>query len=199
MNILHLDSSALGDHSASRELTRALVDALVLHHPQARVTHVDFDAESLPHLTGRSLAKADPAEVARAERMLEDFLAADVLVIGAPMYNFAIPSTLKAWIDRVTVAGRTFRYTARGPEGLAIGKRAILAISQGGVYGADGPDRFHQGYLEYVLAFVGVTDVHTVRAAGLALSPDHRQRAMAEALNEARRIAALPFARDHAA
>lgn len=199
MNILHLDSSALGGHSASRELTRAIVDALVLHHPQARVTHLDLDGEPLPHLTGRSLAKADPAESARAERVLEDFLAADVLVIGAPMYNFAIPSTLKAWIDRVTVAGRTFRYTANGPEGLATGKRAILAISQGGVHAPGGPSDFQQRYLEFVLGFVGITDVHAIRAGGLALSAEHRERAMAEALSDARRVAGLPFALDRAA
>lgn len=199
MNILHLDSSALGSNSASRTLTRAIVDALTLHHPQARVTHLDLDAEPLPHLTGRSLAKADPAEAARAERLLEDFLAADVLVIGAPMYNFAIPSTLKAWIDRVTVAGRTFRYTANGPEGLATGKRAILAISQGGVHAPGGPSDFQQRYLEFVLGFLGVTDVHAIRAGGLALSAEHRERAMAEALSNARRVAGLPFALDRAA
>lgn len=199
MNILHLDSSALGTASASRELTRAIVEALTRHHPSARVTHVDLDADPLPHLTARSLAKADPAEAARAERALEEFLAADVLVIGAPMYNFAIPSTLKTWIDRVTVAGRTFRYTANGPEGLAGGKRAILAISQGGLHAPGGPSDFQQRYLEYLLGFLGITDVHAVRAGGLALSAEDRERAMAEALAEARRVAALPFPLDRAA
>lgn len=199
MNILHLDSSALGGASASRQISQAIVDALMLRHPNARLTHIDLDADPLPHLTGRSLAKADPAETARSERLLEEFLAADLLVIGAPMYNFAIPSTLKAWIDRVTVAGRSFRYTANGPEGLATGKRAFLAISQGGVHAPGGPSDFQQRYLEFVLGFLGITDVHAIRAGGLALSPAHREQALADALAEARRVAALPLSLDRAA
>lgn len=199
MNILHLDSSALGGASASRQISQAIVDALTRRHPSARLTHIDLDADPLPHLTGRSLAKADPAETARSERLLEEFLAADLLVIGAPMYNFAIPSTLKAWIDRVTVAGRSFRYTANGPEGLATGKRAFLAISQGGVHAPGGPSDFQQRYLEFVLGFLGITDVHAIRAGGLALSPAHREQALADALAEARRVAALPLSLDRAA
>lgn len=138
MNILHIDSSILGENSASRELTQAIVDQLRAQHPGASVTRMDLDADPLPHLSSRSLAGADATESARAQRALDTLFAADVVVIGAPMYNFSVPSTLKAWIDRVAVAGKTFRYTSAGPVGLLKGKRAILTITQGGVHQAGG-------------------------------------------------------------
>ena len=116
MKLLHLDSSALGTGSVTRELTAAIVARWQDKLPQLRVEYRDLDANPLPHLTGQSLAQANPEEAADAARTLEQFLAADVLVIGAPMYNFSIPSTLKAWIDRVAVAGKTFRYTGKGPK-----------------------------------------------------------------------------------
>lgn len=181
MNILHIDSSILGDHSASRGLTQAIVDTLRAEHPGARVTRVDLDAEPLPHLSARSLSGADATEAARAQRALDALFAADVLVIGAPMYNFSIPSTLKAWIDRVAVAGKTFRYTASGPEGLLKGKRAILAITQGGVHETGGASEHQESYLRFVLGFLGIADIQVVRAQGLAMSTEHRARALAQA------------------
>ena len=108
--------------------------------------------------------------------------AADVIVIGAPMYNFAIPSQLKAWIDRVVVAGKTFRYTAAGPEGLVKGKRVIVAVSRGGVYPPGSPAEFAESYLKHVFGFIGVTDVTFMRAEGLGLSPEHREKSMSAAL-----------------
>lgn len=181
MKLLHIDSSALGAQSVTRELGAAIVarwqDAL----PGLTVAYRDLDANPLPHLSGGSLAKADPAEAADAERVLEQFLAADVVVIGAPMYNFAIPSTLKAWIDRVTVAGKTFHYTDAGPEGLAGGKRVIVASGRGGLH-AGAPSDFVEPYLGFVLGFMGIKDVEFVRAEGVAYSPQHRIDAIAGAL-----------------
>ena len=112
---------------------------------------------------------------------MEQFLAADVLVIGAPMYNFSIPSTLKAWIDRVAVAGKTFRYTEKGPEGLAGGKKIIIASGRGGIH-TDSPTDFQEAYLRQVFGFLGVTDIEFVRAEGVAYSPQHRSDAIAGAL-----------------
>lgn len=193
MNILHIDSSLSGSHSVSRRLSAAVVEGLTAYHPAARVIHLDLDADPLPHLSARSLAQADPEEAKRSARVLDDFLAADVLVIGAPMYNFTIPSSLKAWIDRIAVAGRTFRYTAAGPVGLAGGKRAILALSQGGEHAPGGPSDFQQRYLEFLLGFLGIDDLHVVRASGLALSAERREQALSKALDDARRIAELPL------
>lgn len=180
MNILHIDSSILGDRSASRELTRALVADLRARHPQARTSYLDLDVEPLPHLSAGMLA-GDPQEAARAERALAELFAADVIVIGAPMYNFSIPSTLKAWIDRVAVAGKTFRYTSAGPEGLLRGKRAILAITQGGVHAPGSASEHQESYLRFVLGFLGIAEVEVVRAQGLALSPDQRAKSLAKA------------------
>ncbi|HEY4212220.1 MAG TPA: NAD(P)H-dependent oxidoreductase [Steroidobacteraceae bacterium] len=182
MKLLQIDSSILGDNSASRALTRAIVGRLRKDRPDAEVTHVDLAAEELPHFSGRSLAQQNAEETARNVRALEEFKAADVIVVGAPMYNFGIPSQLKAWIDRVVVAGQTFRYTAAGPEGLAGGKRVIVAVSRGGVYGANGAADFVVPYLKQIFGFVGIKDLTFVRAEGLALSADHRQAAMNSAL-----------------
>lgn len=183
MKLLHIDSSALGANSVSRVLSGAVVDRFRAEAPATEVIRYDLDAEPLPHLTAQALAGDDPALAERSARMLADFLAADVLVIGVPMYNFGVPSTLKAWIDRVAVAGKTFRYTADGPEGLATGKRAILAITQGGVHEAGGASDFQESYLRFVLGFLGVTDIEVIRAQGVNLSPQHREDAIAGALS----------------
>jgi len=180
MKLLHLDSSILGDNSASRELSAAIVARWQDAVPALTVTYRDLANVPLPHLSGGSLTGADPAEAAHAQRVLQEFLAADVIVIGAPMYNFGVPSTLKAWIDRVLVAGKTFRYTESGPQGLAGGKKVILASSRGGAHQESGGD-FQESYLRFVLDFVGITDIETVRAEGLAMSPQHRADAMAAA------------------
>lgn len=181
MNILHIDSSILGENSASRAISAEIVARLRQRNRGVSVTRVDLDAEPLPHLSATSLARTDATEAARAERAMTDFLAADIVVIGAPMYNFSIPSTLKAWIDRVAVAGKTFRYTANGPEGLAKGKRAFLAITQGGVHELGGASEHHESYLRFVLGFLGIDDVTVVRAQGLASSAQ-RDSALEQAM-----------------
>ena len=181
MKLLHLDSSALSGNSVTRELTAAIVARWQDKLPQLQVEYRDLDSNPLPHLTARSLAQVDSAEAADAARTMEQFLAADVLVIGAPMYNFSIPSTLKAWIDRVAVAGKTFRYTEKGPEGLAGGKRVIIASGRGGIH-TNAPTDFQEAYLRQVFGFLGVTDIEFVRAEGVAYSPQHRSDALAGAL-----------------
>ena len=181
MKLLHLDSSALSGNSVTRELTAAIVARWQDKLPQLQVEYRDLDSQPLPHLTARSMIQTDPTEAADAARAMEQFLAADVLVIGAPMYNFSIPSTLKAWIDRVAVAGKTFRYTENGPQGLARGKKVIIASGRGGIH-TNAPTDFQEAYLRQVFGFLGVTDIEFVRAEGVAYSPQHRSDAIAGAL-----------------
>lgn len=182
MKLLHVDSSILGQNSASRALSAAIVAARKAADPTLEVTYRDLAATPLPHLSGGSLAKADPAEAEAAEQVLEEFLAADVVVVGAPMYNFAIPSTLKAWIDRLAVAGKTFRYNDQGmAEGLAGGKELVIASSRGGFHQTSGMD-FQEPYLRQIFGFMGINEVRFVRAEGLAVSPEQREQSMKEAL-----------------
>lgn len=186
MNLLHVDSSALGTHSVSRELSRAVLESIKRAHPGAKLTYRDLAANPLPHWAPAPDA-ANPAERGGSEA-LDEFLAADVVVVGAPMYNFSIPSTLKAWIDRLAIAGKTFRYTAAGPEGLAGGKRVIIASSRGGIY-SEGPAEamdFQEDYLRKVFGFFGVTDIEVVRAEGVNLGPEQKAQAVANALESIR-------------
>lgn len=181
MKLLHVDSSALGTHSVTRDLGRDFVETWARSHPGSTVTYHDLAANPLPHWA--PVADASDPAVRAGNELLDEFLAADVVVVGAPMYNFSIPSTLKAWIDRIAVAGRTFRYGANGPEGLAGGKRVVIVSARGGVYSA-GPAEamdFQEDYLRKVFGFLGVTDVEIVRAEGVNLSPENKQRAVAAA------------------
>lgn len=181
MKLLHLDSSALGADSITRELSAAIVDRWQEAVPGLAVEYLDLDANPLPHLTSRTLARTDVICNEKEDQLLAQFLAADVVVIGAPMYNFAIPSTLKAWIDRITVRGQTFRYTENGPEGLAGGKRVIIATGRGSVHGDNAPSDFQEPYLRFLFGFIGIKDVEFVRAEGVGLSPQHRADALAAA------------------
>lgn len=180
MNILHLDSSITGDQSVSRQLTSRIVESLRQSAPAATIAHRDLAKNPLPHLA----FTADAAAAHAAS--LDEFLEADVLVVGAPMYNFGIPSQLKAWIDSIAVAGKTFRYTENGPEGLAGGKRVIVASSRGGAY-SDGPMSdfdFQEAYLRTVFRFIGIDDVEFVRAEGVGRA-ELRQAAIERALEHA--------------
>lgn len=181
MKLLHIDSSASRSESASRELTAAIVARWCEQHPDGHVMRLDLDADPLPHLTAATLVNQSSAEAARAESALAEFLAAEILVIGVPMYNFSIPSTLKAWIDRISVPGRTFSYSASGITGLAGGKRVIVVLSTGGFYAADVPGDFVEPYLRFMFGFLGIQDVHFVRAEGLSISVDHRAQGLAAA------------------
>ncbi len=180
MKLLHADSSILDQNSASRELSAAIVARWQEAVPGLRITYRDLDATPLPHLSGGSLTQANAAEAAQAGRAMQEFLDADVVGVGAPMYNFGIPSTLKAWIDRLAVAGKTFHYTETGPQGLLAGKQVIIASSRGGFHQDSGAD-FQETYLRHIFGFFGITEVEVVRAEGLAVSPQHRTDGLAAA------------------
>ena len=181
MKLLHIDSSILGQHSASRELGAAIVSRWQRDVRGLDVAYRDLAANPLPHLSGASLAQADADETATAAAVMDEFLSADVIVLGAPMSNLGTPSQLKAWIDRVAVAGKTFRYTAEGPQGLAGGKKLIVAATYGGLHPIDSGRNFVEPYLRQVFGFLGITDIEFVNAEGLAVSPEQRVTSIADA------------------
>jgi FMN-dependent NADH-azoreductase len=197
MRLLHIDASIQGANSASRQLSSAAVERLRRATPDLEITYRDLAADPLWHLTGAHLAAAQGAssesaelrqDVATGHAVLDEFLVADVVVIGAPMYNFTIPSQLKAWIDRIVVAGKTFRYSASGPEGLAGNKRVIIAISRGGLYGPGSPAgalEHLETYLRGILGFIGVKDPEFIIAEGLLLGPQQREKSIQNALQAA--------------
>jgi FMN-dependent NADH-azoreductase len=201
MKLLHLDSSVLGPHSVSRQVSAAIVDRLRKTHPGIDVTYRDLTATPLAHLSGSHLAASQgatpeaslQADIASGQQMLDEFLAADIVVLGAPMYNFTIPSQLKAWIDRILVAGKTFRYGAAGVEGLAGNKRIIVAVSRGGYYGAGTPmavAEHLETYLRWVFGFIGVKDPEFISADGIQVGPEHREKAVAGAVQAAGNLSA---------
>jgi FMN-dependent NADH-azoreductase len=203
MTILHIDTSILGGYSVSRTLSADIVARQQALHPGSRVIYRDLVIDSAQHLSGQHMAVfqggpvSDPAlgaDLAAGSAYIDDLFAADIIVIGVPMYNFSIPSQLKAWIDRVVVAGRTFQYGANGPEGLLPqGKKVFLASARGGVYTGDSPARVfehHESYLIGVLNFIGLTDVTVVRAEGLNLGEAAKAAAIAKAKSEIAALAA---------
>jgi len=158
MTILKIDSSIAGDDSVTRKLTRDIVGQF---GNSAQVLHRDLSAEPLDHLTARG----------QDQHLLDEFIAADTVVIGAPMYNFTIPTQLKAWLDRLAVAGRSFRYTENGPEGLLGGKRVIVALASGGLYTDDNPFEHAKSYLKIFFNFLGI-EPEFVSAGGVAMGVD---------------------------
>lgn len=196
--VLVLNSSVSGEESASRALVQSLVERL--SRPGVAIIERDLGADPIPHLTPETMPTirgADPVTPAQHEaRALADGLIAelkdsDVLVIGAPMYNFAIPTGLKAWFDHVLRAGATFRYSEAGPEGLVTGKKAIVVVSRGGLY-SEGPAAavdFQEPHLRQLLSFMGITDVTFVRAEKLGFGPEAREQALADARDELGRLA----------
>jgi FMN-dependent NADH-azoreductase len=198
VNLLHVDSSILGDHSVSRQISATAVAALRAATPGLNVIYRDLDANPAPHQSGALLAARAIApeqrtpeqahDVAEADAILQEFLDADVVVLGAPMYNFGIPSQLKSWIDHLAVAGKTFSYSDAGVQGLAGGKRLILASSRGGFYGPESPAaglQHQESYLRGFFGFIGIPDVEIVGAEGVNVSPDHKQNALKAAVAEA--------------
>jgi FMN-dependent NADH-azoreductase len=193
MKLLHIDSSVLGAHSVSRQVSAAIVDRLRNANPGLEITYRDVGATPLSHLSGSHLAAAQGAtpeaalaqDLAAGQSALDEFLAADIVVVGAPMYNFTLPSQLKAWIDRIVVAGKTFTYGPQGAEGLAGNKRVIIAISRGGFYGAGTPAALGEHletYLRWVFGFIGVTNLELIFADGVQMGPEHREKAVTGAL-----------------
>jgi FMN-dependent NADH-azoreductase len=202
MKLLHIDSSILGANSVSRTLSSAIVAAQRAQHPGLQVSYRDLAAEPVGHLSGAHLAAgqgAVPEDATLAAdfddgvAVLEAFLAADIVVVGAPMYNFSIPTQLKAWIDRLAIAGRTFRYDENGVKGLAGGKTVIIASSRGNVYAEGTPLAFldhHETYLRGVFGFFGITDIRFIRAEGVALGDEQRVRSVQGAEAEIQKLAA---------
>ena len=183
MTILHIDASINGETSASRAISRSVVDQLTIERGGSDVLYRDLAAEPLPHLTLEAFADT---------RALDEFLAADTVVIGAPMYNFTLPTQLKAWIDRIVIAGKTFRYTEAGPQGLAAGKRVIIALARGGIYTKGSPAAAFEHletYLRSVFGFIGI-EPEFVAADGLSVSPEQRETSIKLALGETVQLAA---------
>lgn len=205
MKILHIDSSITGSRSVTRELTALIVKKLV-GVERHTVVYRDVVAENLPHFTAvtapsaHPLSKAAPtldaaqqAQRDNSDAILAEFLDSDIVVIGVPMYNFTLPSELKAWIDRVVVPGTTFTYSADGrAEGRVSGKRVILAIARGGAYGEDAAFKsaeHAESFLRVALGFIGVTSFETVIAEGLSAA-DGRDKAIASARDAVQQLAA---------
>lgn len=194
MKLLHIDSSILAANSTSRLLSAETVAAWRAAHPDTTVEYLDLAVDTPSHFSADSLGiktgvQAQPTEAQQrendlSEKLVSQFLAADVVVIGTPFYNFSIPTQLKAWIDRLAQVGRTFKYTDKGPVGLAGGKTVIVASTRGGVYSTSegGQAMEHQeSYLKVVFGFFGITDVRFVRAEGVAMGPDAKAAALASA------------------
>ncbi len=188
--LLLIESSVRQRDSVSRQLSEEFVAQWRQANPGGQVLSRDLAREPLPHLDADLLggwmkpaaeqSAAEQAALARSDQLIEELLAADVLVLGAPMYNFAIPSTLKAWLDHVLRAGVTFKYTEQGPRGLLQGKRAFVLTARGGLY-AGGPLDQQEPYLRQALGFIGIDDVQFVHAEGLNMGGDSAAQGLARA------------------
>jgi len=205
--LLHIDSSVLGNNSVSRALTASIVAQWQASHPGTTVEYLDLALSAPSHLSadslgfrlpqGANLSEVQVRENAVSEALVTQFLAADVVVVGAPLYNLSIPSQLKAWIDRVAQVGRTFKYTDKGPQGLAGGKTVIVASTRGGMYSTSecGRAMEHQeSYLQAMFGFLCIKDVRFVRAEGLAMGDANKQQAMAQAKEAIQSQLAKPHA-----
>jgi len=193
--LLHIDSSPLGDMSVSRKLTAEVVSSWLAAHPKDEVVYRDLAVSPPDHLTAelltvvkfRNLENLTPRqaeELALTDQLVDEIFAADVIVIGAPMYNFSIPTQLKAWIDRLCQAGRTFKYTEKGPVGLVTGKKVIIASARGGQYSQSEAMTaldHQESFLRTVLGFIGLTDVTIVRAEGVSMGPEIKAQALTAA------------------
>lgn len=188
--VLVIESSARQQGSVSRELTQQFIANWQAAHPADQVQVRDLAAEPVPHLDATLLggwmtpaeqqSEAEQAALARSNQLTDELLAADVLVLAAPMYNFAIPSTLKAWLDHVLRAGVTFKYSETGPQGLLSGKRAFVLTARGGIYAGSGLDH-QEPYLRQALAFIGIHDVQFIHAEGLNMGGEFSEKGLAQA------------------
>ena len=188
--VLVIESSARQQGSVSRELTRQFIGNWQAARPADQIQIRDLAVEPVPHLDATLLGgwmtpseqqnDAEKAALARSNQLTDELLAADVLVLAAPMYNFAIPSTLKAWLDHVLRAGVTFKYTETGPQGLLTSKRAFVLTARGGIYAGSALDH-QEPYLRQVLAFIGIHDVQFIHAEGLNLGAEFSEKGLAQA------------------
>lgn len=202
MTLLHIDSSILGKASASRQIGADLVAALAGTNRDLGIVYRDLAAAPPAHMDGSvlqavrgdvaGLNDAQRAERAYNETLVEEFLAADIVVMGAPMYNFSIPTQLKAWLDRLAVPGKTFSYTATGPVGLAGGKTVYVVSSRGGKLAGSAAETamdHQESYLKTMMGFFGVTDVRIVRAEGLSMGEEARDAGLESAAGDIARLA----------
>lgn len=193
MNVLHINSSLFSDAGKSSELGQHFVDQWKSQNPTSTVTTRDLAKEPVPHLDADTFQAAGTApnersdaqknQAALADTLIEELQNSDVLVLSVPMYNFGIPSTLKAWIDHIARAGTTFKYTPNGPQGLLTGKKAYVLAARGGAYQGT-PNDTQTPYLTTLLNFVGITDIHFVYAEKLAMDADNAHNIMAQAKAE---------------
>ena len=189
-NVLIIESSARQQDSFSRQLTRQFISQWHAAHPADQVTVRDLALAPVPHLDASLLGgwmkpegqrNADEQiSLQRSNELTDELLAADVLVLAAPMYNFAIPSTLKAWLDHVLRAGVTFKYTETGPQGLLVGKKAYVLTARGGLYAGSTSDH-QEPYLRQVMAFIGIHDVTFIHAEGMNLGGDFQEKGLNQA------------------
>ncbi|NYT57365.1 FMN-dependent NADH-azoreductase [Alcaligenaceae bacterium] len=207
MKLLHVDSSINGANSVSRKLTQDIVAQWVAAAPDTEVETLDLAVDTPAHFSQNSmgfrlppsnmeLTEAQRSENALSEALVSQFLAADVIVVGAPLYNFSIPSQLKAWIDRLAQSGRTFKYTESGVVGLAAGKTVIAALSRGGIYSNSEAGRameHQETYLKTVFGFFGITDIRVVRAEGTDMGADSRAQALETANRCIKAVATTSF------
>lgn len=196
--VLVIESSARKEGSVSRQLTAEFLDNWRAAHPDDEIVVRDLANEPVPHLDidllggwtkpAEQQSEAEKAALARSERLTGELLGADVLVLAAPMYNFAIPSTLKAWLDHVLRAGVTFKYTESGPQGLLSGKRAFVLTARGGIYSGSPLDH-QEPYLRQALGFIGIHDVSFIHAEGLNMGGDFQQKGLARAKEKLAQVA----------
>ncbi len=199
-NILLIESSPRGSDSYSHQAARSLVNELQQQHPGAPLVVRDLAQNPPPHV-GRAFvsglqvppeqrAPEQATALALSDALIDELFAADTIVVAVSMHNFGVPSTLKAWIDHISRAGRTFSYGPNGPQGLLKGKRVILVLASGGVY-SDGPMKafdFAGSYLQAVFRFLGITDISAVHVEGVAMSAIGPEKALAAANERARQI-----------
>ena len=188
--VLIIESSARQQDSVSRQLTRDFIEQWQAAHPADSISVRDLAVNPVPHLDANLLGgwmkpqeqrSSDELQaLARSNELTDEVLAADVLVLAAPMYNFAIPSTLKAWLDHVLRAGITFKYTPTGPQGLLTGKRAFVLTARGGLHAGAVTDH-QEPYLRQVLGFIGIHDVTFIHAEGLNMSGDFHEKGLNQA------------------
>jgi FMN-dependent NADH-azoreductase len=201
-NILFVQISPRGLESYSQQVAQSIVDEFKKRDPGTQVVVRDLARNPPPHvgsafvsglwIPSEKRTKLQAIALAHSDALIDELAAADVVVLAVPMYNFGLPSTLKAWIDHVVRGGRTFAYSKNGPEGLLKGKRAILVLARGGVY-SEGPAKpldFQEPYLRSILGFIGITDIEVVRVEGISVSAIGAEKAMASAMEQSNEILA---------
>jgi FMN-dependent NADH-azoreductase len=193
--ILHIASSSNPNGSVTRQIGGTTLEALKQTHPGAKIIERDLIKNPIPHVSpeflGAMFSGQNAAPVlALSEQLIAELIESDLIVIEVPMYNFGIPSALKAWIDHVVRVGKTFQSGTAGPDGLAKGKKAIIVLGRGGIY-SEGPAKvmdYQEPYLRAILGFIGITDVDTIVIEGVAMGPDKKAEALAKARQRAHLI-----------